>query len=121
MTHVAKHLQRWLALAGLLAASVVMPAHAQSIQTPGAAAAISEAVQEGGSPYRPPSAGTANPAEDKRARCEALLDEIGGTSKRRGYASPGQATTNAQGRAVPKIERDDARKQLEETYRANCM
>lgn len=120
MAPVAKHLQRCLALAGLLAVSVVMPAHAQSTQNPGAAA-ISEAVQEGGSPYRPPSAGSANPAEDKRARCEALLDEIGSTSKRRGYASPGQATTNAQGRAVPKIERDDARKQLEETYRANCM
>ncbi|GJG98524.1 hypothetical protein [Cupriavidus pauculus] len=94
-------------------------AHAQQPPSSGAAA-ISDAVREGSSPYRPPSAPSASPADAKRERCEALLEELSGTSKQRGYTSPGTATQSAQGRAVPKLERDNSRKQIEETYRANC-
>ncbi|PLQ00992.1 hypothetical protein CYJ10_10065 [Cupriavidus pauculus] len=96
-----------------------MPAQAQQMPSSGAAA-ISDAVREGGNPYRPPSAASANPADAKRDRCEALLQELNGTSKQRAYTSPGTATQSAQGRSIPKLERDNSRKQLEETYRANC-
>jgi len=95
---------------------------AQSTASPqgNAAAAISDAVQDGASPYRPPSADDPSPAEAKRAKCEALKEQYNGTSSARSYSSPGAATQNAQGRTVPKIERDKTRQSLEDTYRANC-
>lgn len=119
MPHDTKSALRLLPVAVLLAAGAAMPVHAQPAQNPGAAA-ISEAVQEGSNPYRPPSTPTANPQDAKRARCEDMLRELSGMSKQRGYTSPGTATQSAQGRNIPKIERDDTRKQLEQTYRANC-
>ncbi|WP_066742255.1 hypothetical protein [Cupriavidus sp. D384] len=120
MPNVLKPLQRLIVATGALVVSLgLLPAHAQQVPSSGAEA-ISDAVREGSNPYRPPSAPTASPADAKRERCEALLQELNGTSKQRAYTSPGTATQSAQGRAVPKLERDDSRKQLEETYRANC-
>jgi hypothetical protein len=85
-----------------------------------AAAAISDAVQDGASPYRPPEAADPTAAEAKRAKCESLKNQYNATSKTRTYSSPGTATQNAQGRSVPKIERDKTRQSLEDTYIANC-
>jgi hypothetical protein len=85
-----------------------------------AAAAISDAVQDGASPYRPPEAADPTAAEAKRAKCESLKNQYNATSKTRTYSSPGTSTQNAQGRAVPKIERDKTRQSLEDTYIANC-
>ena len=86
-----------------------------------AAAAISDAVQEGANPYRPPSASSVSPEEARRAKCEELKNQFAaGAHGPNSYTSPGMATQNAQGRAVPKIERDRSRDALEETYRANC-
>lgn len=112
----------WLAALPALASTAF--AQAQPSREQGAAAAISEAVQEGSNPYRPPSAPTpdanATPEEARRAKCRALMDEYNATPGQRAYTSPGTATQNAQGRAVPKIERDQARKNIEQTYRENC-
>lgn len=119
MPYVVKHVQRLLPLAGLLAASFAMPAQAQSSQGGGAAAAISEAVQEGSNPYRPPAAATTDPEAAKRARCEALMQEAN-AAKKRSYSSPGTATLDAQGRPVPKLERDTPRKDIRQAYEANC-
>jgi hypothetical protein len=86
-----------------------------------AAAAISDAVQEGASPYRPPSASDVSPEEARRAKCEELKNQYNAAAHApKSYSSPGTATQNAQGRAVPKIERDKSRQSLEDTYRANC-
>jgi len=105
----------------VLAFGLPSVALAQSTPSKGnAAAAISDAVQDGSSPYRPPSAADPSPEEAKRAKCEALKDQYNGTSTARSYSSSGTATQNAQGRAVPKIERDKSRQSLEDTYRANC-
>lgn len=115
--------QRLLSLVVLLALHCSMPAWAQSRESSGAAA-ISEAVREGSNPYRPPSApnpnANATPEEARRARCDQLLQDINETSKQRTYTSSGTATQNAQGRAVPKIERDKTRKKLQQSYRDNC-
>ncbi|WER47064.1 hypothetical protein CupriaWKF_05730 [Cupriavidus sp. WKF15] len=111
-----------LLLTGLMLTGLASMTLAQTAPGPGqgAANAISEAVQEGGNPYRPPSGGSTDPEEARRARCEALKDEFNATSKQRTYQSSGTATHNAQGRPIPKIERDKSRKALQETYRANC-
>ncbi|MEN7530212.1 MULTISPECIES: hypothetical protein [unclassified Cupriavidus] len=91
-----------------------------------AAAAISEAVQDGSNPYRPPSAPNPNDKsnasyeDQRRARCDQLLQDINDTSRKRTYKSPGTATTNAQGEAVPKLERDKTLKRLQQSYRDNC-
>lgn len=112
-----------LFLTGLMVLGLASTARAQTApgQGQGAANAISEAVQGGTNPYRPPSGGSTDPEEARRAKCEALKDEFNGTSKQRTYQSPGTATQNAQGRPIPKIERDKSRKALQETYRANCI
>lgn len=120
MPNVPKPLQCLIAAAGALTIVLGLPAQAQTVPSSGAAA-ISDAVREGSNPYRPPSASSASPADAKRERCDALLQELNGTSKQRAYTSPGTATQSAQGRAIPKLERDKSRKQLEETYRANCL
>lgn len=109
-----------LFLTGLMVLGLASTALAQTAPGQGAANAISDAVQEGSNPYRPPSGGSTDPEEARRAKCEALKDEFNGTSKQRTYQSSGTATHNAQGRPVPKIERDKSRKALQETYRANC-
>ena len=109
-----------LLLTGLTALGLATICLAQSAPGQGAANAISEAVQEGSNPYRPPSGGSTDPDEARRAKCEALKEEYNATSKQRTYQSPGTSTQNAQGRPVPKIERDKTRKSLQETYRANC-
>ncbi|KAI3590889.1 hypothetical protein D9X30_4374 [Cupriavidus sp. U2] len=120
MPNAMKPLQCLIVATGALSLCLgAMPAQAQQMPSSGAAA-ISDAVREGGNPYRAPSAPSASPADAKRERCDALLQELSGTSKQRAYTSPGTATQSAQGRAVPKLERDNSRKQLEETYRANC-
>ncbi len=109
-----------LLLTGLVTLGLATTCLAQTASGQGAANAISEAVQEGSNPYRPPAGGSTDPEEARRAKCEALKDEFNATSKQRSYQSPGTATQNAQGRPVPKIERDKSRKALQETYRANC-
>ncbi|SPK72182.1 conserved exported protein of unknown function [Cupriavidus taiwanensis] len=87
---------------------------------PDAAGAIAEAVQGGASPYRPPAAPGEDPDEARRAKCESLKAQYNATSKRRSYQSSGPATQTAQGRTIPRIERDQSRKSLQEAYRANC-
>ncbi|QYY30462.1 MULTISPECIES: hypothetical protein [Cupriavidus] len=115
-----KHLP--LLLTALMTLGVATTSLAQSAPSAGggAANAISEAVQGGSNPYRPPSGGSTDPEEARRAKCEALKEEFNATSKQRAYESSGTSTHNAQGRPVPKIERDTTRKDLQETYRANC-
>ncbi|AEI76590.1 hypothetical protein CNE_1c12360 [Cupriavidus necator N-1] len=105
---------------GLLALAWASPALAQPAPADGAAGAISEAVQGGASPYRPPSAASPDPDDAARAKCEALKEQYNATSKKRSYQSSGPATQNAQGRTIPKIERDKTRKQLQQAYRDNC-
>ncbi|WP_161564040.1 hypothetical protein [Cupriavidus lacunae] len=62
-----------------------------------------------------------SPEEARRAKCEALKDQCNAAAHApRAYRSPGAATQNAQGRAVPKIERDKSRRSLEDAYLANC-
>ena len=101
-----------------------LPAIALAQSTPAqgnAAAAISDAVQDGASPYRPPSAANQTPEEARRAKCEELKNQYNaGAHAPKSYSSSGTATHNAQGRPVPKIERDKSRQSLEDTYRANC-
>ncbi len=109
-----------LFLTGLMVLGLASMAQAQTAPGQGAANAISDAVQEGSNPYRPPSGGSTDSEEAKRAKCEALKEEFNSTSKQRTYQSSGTATQNAQGRPIPKIERDKSRKALQETYRANC-
>ncbi|SPR96684.1 hypothetical protein [Cupriavidus taiwanensis] len=89
-------------------------------QAPDAAGAIAEAVQGGASQYRPPAAASEDPDEARRARCESLKAQYNATSKQRSYQSAGPATQTAQGRTIPRIERDKSRKSLQEAYRANC-
>lgn len=113
-----KHLP--LLLTALMTLGVATTSLAQSAPGTGAANAISDAVQEGSNPYRPPSGGSTDPEEARRAKCEALKEEFNATSKKRTYESSGTSTQNAQGRPVPKIERGTTRKDLQETYRANC-
>lgn len=115
-----------LAASGLTAVLLAIPsasAHAQGVSNAqqgagNAANAIHEAVREGASPYRPTPDTT--PDEERRARCQSLRDEYNAASKQRTYNSSGTAAHNAQGRAVPKIERDKTLKSLKETYEANC-
>lgn len=104
----------------LLATGFVAPAMAQSPATNGAAGAISDAVQEGTHPYRPPSGASTSPEENARARCEALKEQYNAASRQRSYSSPGAATQTAQGRTIPKIERDKTREELQQAYRDNC-
>ncbi|WP_454741590.1 hypothetical protein [Cupriavidus necator] len=103
---------------GLLILGCASAALAQPAPTEGAAGAISEAVQGGTNPYRPPSAATQDPEEAERAKCEALMEQYNATKKRSYHSGPG--TQNAQGRTIPKIERDKTRKQLQQVYRDNC-
>ncbi|MBP0628525.1 MULTISPECIES: hypothetical protein [unclassified Cupriavidus] len=110
---------RWV-VTGLLALGSATAALAQQSPGPGAAGAISEAVQEGTNPYRPPSAHTPDPDEARRAKCEALEEQYNALSKQRTYQSSGPGTQTAQGRTIPKIERDKTRKQLQQAYRDNC-
>ncbi len=77
-------------------------------------------MQGGASPYRPPSAASPDPEEAARAKCEALKEQYNATSKKRSYQSSGPATQTAQGRTIPRIERDKTRKQLQQAYRDNC-
>ncbi|KWR77519.1 hypothetical protein [Cupriavidus sp. IDO] len=107
-------------LASLMALGFATAGLAQPAPGQGAANAISDAVQEGSSPYRPPSADATSLDDAMRAKCEALKEQYNATSKQRSYKSSGPATQNAQGRTIPKIERDQTRKSLQETYRANC-
>lgn len=115
-----------LAAAGLsavLLAVLATSSHAQGVSNAqqgagNAANAISEAVQEGSSPYRPTPATT--PDDERRARCQSLRDEYNAASKQRTYNSSGTAGQTAQGRSIPKIERDKTLKSLKETYEANC-
>ncbi|WP_439685144.1 DUF4148 domain-containing protein [Cupriavidus oxalaticus] len=109
----------WL-VTGLLALGSVSAALAQQSPPQGAAGAISEAVQEGTNPYRPPSAPTLDPDQITRDKCESLKEQYNATSKKRTYQSSGPATQTAQGRTIPKIERDKSRKELEQAYRDNC-
>ncbi|CAM3087036.1 Lipoprotein [Cupriavidus taiwanensis] len=95
-------------------------ASAQQGSAPDAAGAIAEAVQGGASPYRPPAAASEDPDDARRAKCESLKAQYNATSKQRAYQSSGPATQTAQGRTIPKIERDKSRKSLQEAYRANC-
>ncbi|RZT30776.1 hypothetical protein [Cupriavidus agavae] len=118
--------RRLLPLAALLVLIPGSSVWAQAQGTSGAAAAISDAVQEGSNPYRPPSAPNPNDKtnasyeDQRRARCDQLLRDINETSNQRSYKSPGTATTNAQGGAVPKLERDKTLKRLQQSYRDNC-
>ncbi|WP_427308899.1 hypothetical protein [Cupriavidus sp. H39] len=104
----------------LAAALLALGAGAQHASGPDAAGAISDAVQSGASPYRPPAAASDDPDEARRAKCEALRAQYNATSKQRSYQSSSPATQTAQGRTIPKIERDESRKSLQEAYRANC-
>lgn len=113
-------MSRKFILASLMALGFSTAGMAQPAAGQGAENAISEAVQGGASPYRPPSADSASAEDAARAKCEALKEQFNATSKQPSYHSPGPATQNAQGRTIPKIERDQSRKSLQETYRANC-
>lgn len=110
---------RWLVTA-LLALGSASTGLAQQSPPKGAAGAISEAVQEGSNPYRAPSTPTLDPDQITREKCESLKDQYNATSKKRSYQSSGPATQTAQGRTIPKIERDKSRKELEQAYRENC-
>lgn len=105
---------------GLLALGCASTALAQRAATEGAASAISDAVQGGTNPYRAPSAASQDPEEAARAKCEELREQYNATSKKRSYHSSGPGTQTAQGRTIPKIERDKTRKQLQQAYRDNC-
>jgi len=111
---------RYTMLAAIAALSLATAALAQQAPGPGAAGAISDAVQGGASPYRPPGAAT-DPEQDKRDKCADIEEQLNLSPKQRKYTSPGTATQSAQGRAVPKIERDQTRKQLQQTYKSNCL
>ncbi|MEM5428253.1 hypothetical protein [Cupriavidus oxalaticus] len=110
---------RWL-LTGLLALGSASTALAQQSPPKGAAGAISEAVQEGSNPYRPPSAPTLDPDQITRDKCESLKDQYNAASKKRTYQSTTTTTQNAQGRPITKVERDKSRKELQQVYRDNC-
>ncbi|SOZ21592.1 conserved hypothetical protein [Cupriavidus taiwanensis] len=87
---------------------------------PGCSRRHRRGLQGGASPYRPPAAPGEDPDEARRAKCESLKAQYNATSKRRSYQSSGPATQTAQGRTIPRIERDQSRKSLQEAYRANC-
>ncbi|AZG17151.1 hypothetical protein [Cupriavidus pauculus] len=118
--------RRLLTVALLVALLPGGAARGQSQNNGSAASAISEAVQEGSNPYRPPSAvnpenkSDASYEEQRRARCDQLRRDIEETDRKRTYTSPGTATTSAQGRAIPKLERDKTLKRLQQSYRQNC-
>jgi hypothetical protein len=86
-----------------------------------AADAISDAVQEGHSPYRPvaPSAEPTATGQINSPECQAMLEQFNSTPKR-AYQPSGPAITTSQGRVVRGLERDPARDNLIDTFRAKC-
>lgn len=84
-----------------------------------AADAVSDAVQEGHSPYHPsrvPAAtGNINSAE-----CQELLAQFNATSPKAYQPATGRPIITSQGRVVPGIERDRARDDLIDTFREKC-
>jgi hypothetical protein len=92
-------------------------AHAQ--QDGAAADAISDAVQEGHSPYHPSRVPAASDKINS-AECQELLERFTATSNRAYQPSSGRPITTSQGRVVPGLERDRARDDLIDTFRAKC-
>jgi hypothetical protein len=84
-----------------------------------AADAISDAVQEGHSPYHPSRVPAAS-GNINSAECQELLERFTATSNREYQPSSGRPITTSQGRVVPGLERDRARDDLIDTFRAKC-
>ncbi|WP_354685732.1 hypothetical protein [Cupriavidus necator] len=105
-------------VAAIAALAVAGSAHAQNPQGRGAAAAISEAVQQGTTPYRPDPDATA--ASIQSEECRELADQVA-VAPRRQYRESAQGIENAQGRPVPQIERNRPRRTLQQAYREKCL
>ncbi|MGO4304421.1 hypothetical protein [Cupriavidus sp. RAF12] len=84
-----------------------------------AADAVSEAVQEGHSPYRPSREPTAS-GNINSPECQELLEQFTATPNREYQPSTGRPVTTSQGRVVPGLQRDRARDNLIDTFRAKC-
>lgn len=112
-----------MTVAVLATAGLLVPAARAQAPSSGAdpANAISEAVQQGANPYRPPGGAEADSEQARRDRCAELERQFNVAPRQRRYTSPGTATETAQGRPIPKIERDQSRKTLQESYKANCL
>ncbi|SPD56884.1 conserved exported protein of unknown function (plasmid) [Cupriavidus taiwanensis] len=95
-------------------------AHAQRQDGAAAAAdAVSDAVQEGHSPYHPARAPAAS-GNINSAECQELLEQFNSTSPRAYQPASGRPITTSQGRSLPGLERDRARDDLIDTFRAKC-
>nr|WP_116339688.1 hypothetical protein [Cupriavidus taiwanensis] len=95
-------------------------AHAQRQDGAAAAAdAVSDAVQEGHSPYHPSRAPAAS-GNINSAECQALLEQFNAISRRAYQPASGRPITTSQGRSLPGLERDRARDDLIDTFRAKC-
>jgi hypothetical protein len=106
----------------LVALGATPGAHAQRNDGPARAAdAISDAVQEGHSPYRQ-SAPDDEPHTTRNLNspeCRELLEQFNSTPER-AYQHSGAPITTSQGRVVRGLERDPARDNLIDTFRAKC-
>ncbi|NOV27640.1 hypothetical protein E5S69_29580 [Cupriavidus necator] len=95
-------------------------AHAQRQDGAAAAAdAVSEAVQEGHSPYHPSRVPVAS-GNINSAECQELLEQFNARSSRAYQPASGRPITTSQGRVVPGLEKDRARDDLIDTFRAKC-
>lgn len=108
----------------VLALGVGLPAYAQT--PPGGKAAIdsaiSDAVKEGESPYRPTPHPPGVPADRAQnysdPECQALMKQMNETPKRK--YNPAKPVENSQGNDVMAVERDRTRKQLQRTFKEKC-
>ncbi len=114
-SQLQRQLKRVFRLAVIVALGAACSAHAQRQDgKDAAAAAIGNAVQEGSSPYRPETR-----SESLAAECRDLAAQIGGAPKRE-YQVSRQSIETSQGRALPELERERPKKELQEAYRVKC-
>lgn len=101
----------------LLALGASAPGFAQTPPSGEAAidSAISDAVKEGSSPYRPTPRPSGPPQDPQLEECKQLLAQINETPKR-SYRPSDAPVENSQGNDVLAVERDRTRRQLQRTF-----
>lgn len=113
---------------GLIAVALAGAAFAACAQGPSPQAtdranindAISDAVQQGTTPYRPvPPGQQAGAPGNLDAECQELADQIA-TAPKREYRTTAPTIETAQGRNLPELERDRPKKDLQKAYRDKC-
>ena len=82
--------------------------------------AISDAVQQGTTPYRPvPPSEQAGSLGNLDAECQDLADQIAAAPKRE-YHTTKPTVENAQGSMLPEVARERPKKDLQKAYRDKC-